>query len=95
MKRIQEEAEVIIRLDYETDEAHICVAAWPAMASKMDKLYGPGKDGEQNHSRRWVVPIKAISFRKIGSRKAKAPMSAEHKAKLFQARRPKQELVAA
>ena len=65
MKRIKEEAEVVVRLDYQDQVAHICVSAWPSMAAKMDKFYGPGKDSDTEHgSRRWVVPIKAISFRR-------------------------------
>jgi hypothetical protein len=65
LKRISEQAEVIVRLDYETETAHVCVSAWPAMASRMERLYGVGKDRDaDNCSRRWELPLKAISFRK-------------------------------
>jgi hypothetical protein len=37
------------------------------MATKMEKLYGNGLDKDtENGSRRWLVPIKAISFRRKG-----------------------------
>jgi hypothetical protein len=65
MKRIKDEAEVIIRLDYQNQTAHVCVSAWPKMAAKMERLYGSGKDADSdNCSRRWQVPLKAISFRR-------------------------------
>jgi len=63
MKRSKEEAEVIVRLDYMEQEAHILVAAWPAMAAKMERLYGPSLDGTSEQSRRWRIPLRAISFR--------------------------------
>jgi hypothetical protein len=65
MKRIKEQAEVIIRLDYQEQVAHICVSAWPKMAGKIEKLYGPGKDHDtEDCARRWAVPMSAISFRR-------------------------------
>jgi len=65
MKRIKEQAEVIIRLDYQEQIAHICVSAWPKMAGKMEKLYGPGNDRDtEDCARRWAVPLRAISFRR-------------------------------
>lgn len=65
MKRIKEEAEVIVRLDYDSQSAYICVAAWPSMANKMERLFGPGLDKDtEGQSRRWTVPIKSISFRR-------------------------------
>jgi hypothetical protein len=78
MKQRQEEGEVIARLDLLEGVAHITVHAWTAMANKMERLYGPPKDGDSQQSRRWAVPLKAVSFRKIaaGSRK---PMSEERK----------------
>jgi hypothetical protein len=63
MKRSKEEAEVIVRLDYQEGLAHITVHAWPAMAAKMEKQYGASLDGQSEQSRRWRVPLKAISFR--------------------------------
>jgi hypothetical protein len=36
MKRFKEQAEVIVRLDYQDQQAHICVADWPAMAARME-----------------------------------------------------------
>jgi hypothetical protein len=64
MKRLKEQAEVIVRLDYQDQQAHICVADWPAMATKMERRYGRGLDSPSGQSRRWKVPIKAISFRR-------------------------------
>jgi hypothetical protein len=79
MKRIKEEAEVIVRLDYQTQRAHICVSAWPAMAAKMERLYGTGMDLDtDNCARRWEVPLNAISFRKASRR----VMSPKHLAAL-------------
>lgn len=64
MKRIREQAEVIIRLDYLEGKAHICVSSWPSMASKMQRKYGEGLDGpSEDSARRWIVPLKTISFR--------------------------------
>jgi hypothetical protein len=74
MKRIKEEAEVIVRLDYETQTAHICVSAWPAMAAKMDRLYGRGKDHDSDDcARRWEIPLKAVSFRKADAKRKLSP----------------------
>lgn len=71
MKGRREEAEVIVRLDQLEDCVHICVSAWPAMARKMARLYGPSLDGRNpERSARWVVPVKCISFRRI---RAKTP----------------------
>jgi hypothetical protein len=56
MKRRAEEAEVIARLDYFTGIAHICVVSWPAMARKLERLYGPSLDGKGGQIRRWKVP---------------------------------------
>jgi hypothetical protein len=54
-----------VRLDYETQRAYVCVSAWPAMAAKMERLYGAGKDPDTDDcARRWEMPLKAISFRK-------------------------------
>jgi hypothetical protein len=64
VKRIKEQAEVIIRLDYQDQQAHVCVADWPAMAARMERKYGEGSDSPSGQSRRWKVPLKAISFRK-------------------------------
>lgn len=64
MKRIKDEAEVIVRLDYVDQLAHITVHAWPSMATKMEKRYGPSLDGQSEQSRRWRVPLNRISFRK-------------------------------
>jgi hypothetical protein len=63
MKRVKEQAEVIIRLDYLDQQAHICVADWPAMAAKMKRKYGKGLDSASGQSCRWKAPLKAISFR--------------------------------
>jgi hypothetical protein len=46
MKQRQEEGEVIARLDLLEGVAHITVHAWTAMANKMERLYGPPKDGD-------------------------------------------------
>jgi len=85
MKRIKEEAEVVVRLDYQTQRAHICVSAWPAMAAKMERLYGEGEDHDTDDcARRWEIPLKAISFRKVAVRTAdaKRAISPEHLAAL-------------
>lgn len=81
MQRSQEEAEVIVRLDYLDGMAHITVNQWPAMNSKMKRLYGAPRD-EGQFVARYVVPLKAISFRRLSERPNKRPMSEEHKAKL-------------
>jgi len=65
MKGRIEEAEVLIRLDQKDKTAYICVSAWPAMARKMSKLYGPSIDTVDG--RRWKLPLKAVSFRKLQS----------------------------
>ena len=72
MQRSKEEAEVIIRLDFMDQQAHICVSQWSAMASKMRKRYGPSRDPNSRFSERWTVPIKAISFRSPEKRSPKA-----------------------
>jgi hypothetical protein len=64
MKRSREEAEVVVRLDFLTQTAHVCVAQWPSMAAKMERLYGKSLDGQSQLSRRWVIPMRAISFRR-------------------------------
>jgi hypothetical protein len=71
MKRLKEQAEVIVRLDYQDQLAHICVADWPAMAAKMEKRYGRGLDSPSGQSRRWKVPLKAISFRSGAGKRTK------------------------
>jgi hypothetical protein len=63
MKRAKDEAEVIVRLDYKEQLAHICVCQWPSMATRMRKRYGPSKDPGGKFSGRWTVPLRAISFR--------------------------------
>lgn len=64
MKRSKDEAEVIIRLDFMEQKAHVCVSQWPAMAAKMERLYGKSLDGNSEMSRRWVIPIRSVSFRR-------------------------------
>ena len=65
MKKEAECAEVIVRLDYLTKQAHICVSAWPSMARKMVKLYGLSKDGRNTpRAARWQIPLKMVSFRR-------------------------------
>jgi len=64
----REEAEVIVRLDQFEQAIHICVHAWPAMYRKMFRLYGQSRDGANpKHSARWIVPLKAITFRRLES----------------------------
>ena len=70
MKRLKEQAEVTVRLDYQDQQAHICVSDWPAMAAKMERRYGRGLDTPSGQSRRWKVPLKAISFRKDPGKRA-------------------------
>lgn len=68
MKRVKEEAEVIVRLDFAGGKVHIHVVAGPAMAHKMEKLYGASKDGRNTaRSARWEVPLRAVSFRSLQS----------------------------
>jgi hypothetical protein len=75
MQRSKEEAEVIVRLDFMDQKAHICVCQWPSMAAKMRKRYGPSKDSGSQFSERWTVPLKAISFRSLSkmSEKTRKP----------------------
>lgn len=73
MKRIKEEAEVIIRLDFQSETAHVCVSAWPRMASKLEKLYGSGLDSASGQARRWTVPLRGISFRKLARKPRQGP----------------------
>jgi hypothetical protein len=69
MKREAECAEVIARLDFREQRAHICVSAWPRMARRMAKLYGPSLDGPKTErAARWTVPLKCVSFRKPSSK---------------------------
>lgn len=75
MKRSRDEAEVIIRLDYKEQKAHICVCQWPAMAAKMARRYGPSLDPGGTLSERWVVPLKAISFRSPEKKARKATIA--------------------
>lgn len=75
MKRVKEAAEVIVRLDYMDQMAHICVSAWPRMSNKMKKLYGISRDGRNTpDAARWQVPIRCISFRSLGKRTGKVPV---------------------
>jgi|SRR5271170_6406810 len=78
MKQHKEEGEVIARLDLLEGVAHITVHAWTAMANKMERLYGPSQDGDSQQSRRWAVPLKAVSFRRLAG-SARKPMSEERK----------------
>lgn len=74
MKRIAEEAEVIVRLDFMDKQAHICVGSWPRMAAKMKRMYGESLDkGVRNQSQRWLIPLRCISFRSLGKRTGKVP----------------------
>lgn len=75
MKRCQEEAEVIVRMDYKEKMAHICVSQWPSMAKRMEKRYGVSRDGRNPQlSARWAVPLRSISFRNPSSgRRLKPP----------------------
>jgi len=79
MKRIKEEAEVIVRLDYMEQLAHICVHAWPAMAARMEKRYGASLDGSSESSRRWRVPLRVVRFGSLERRKRplKTPVSSQ------------------
>ena len=81
MKQHKDEAEVIVRLDALDGMAHITVHAWTSMANKMERLYGTSLDGVSQQSRRWQVPLKNISFRRILTA-AKRTMSPERKAAL-------------
>jgi hypothetical protein len=64
MKRSKEEAEVIVRLDFMDQQAHICVNQWPAMAERLTRKFGkPIEAGK--FVARWIVPLKAVSFRTL------------------------------
>jgi len=63
MKRIAQEAEVIARLDFLTGETHICVVSWPAMARRMERLYGKPAD-IRGQVQRWKVKGLVVAFRK-------------------------------
>ena len=63
MKRIAQEAEVIARLDCMTGETHICVVSWPAMARRMERLYGKPCDA-RGQVQRWKVQGLTVAFRK-------------------------------
>jgi len=70
MKRVAEEAEVIVRLDFLDKQAHICVGSWPRMAAKMKRMYGESMDkGVRNQSQRWLIPMRCISFRSLKASK--------------------------
>ena len=72
MRREKQCAEVIVRLDFQDQLAHICVFAWPGLAARMRRLYGESLDGRNTpQAARWRVPLRCISFRKP-SRTAKA-----------------------
>jgi hypothetical protein len=76
MKRIREQAEVIVRLDFQDQLAHICVSAWPRMAAKAFNLYGISKDGRNtSKSARWTVPLRCVSFRSLMPSKRAIPAS--------------------
>ncbi len=64
MKRSKTEAEVIVRLDFLDQKAHICVCQWPAMAARMRRRYGDPLESGQ-FVERWAVPLKAVSFRSL------------------------------
>jgi hypothetical protein len=63
MKRISEEAEVIARLDFLSGETNITVVSWPAMARRMDRLYGKPIDS-RGQVHRWRVKGLTLAFRK-------------------------------
>lgn len=63
MKRIAQEAEVIARLDFLTNETHITVVSWPAMARRMKRLYGEPFDA-RGQVQRWKVEGLPVTFRK-------------------------------
>jgi hypothetical protein len=79
MKQRKDEAEVIVRLDLVDRQAHITVHAWTAMARKMERLYGKSLDGDSQQSRRWRVPLNAISFRSLQRVTGRKPMSEERR----------------
>ena len=63
MKRIAQEAEVIARLDFATAETSITVVSWPAMARRMERLYGKPADN-RGQVQRWRVKGLLVAFRK-------------------------------
>ena len=78
MKRIAQEAEVIARLDCMTGETHITVVSWPAMARRMERLYGKPLDcGGQ--VQRWRVKGLVVGFRKPRRMAILAPAVGENR----------------
>jgi len=63
MKRIAQEAEVIARLDFLTNETHITVVSWPSMARRMERLYGKPCDAH-GQVQRWRIKGLTVTFRK-------------------------------
>jgi hypothetical protein len=63
MKRIAQEAEVVARLDFLTGETHICVVSWPAMARRVERLYGKPCDAD-GQVKRWRIKGLTVTFRK-------------------------------
>jgi len=64
---VGDEQEVVIRLDAQDGQAHIC-STWPAWSRKFEKRYGiPPKYQERDDFMTvafWILPIKAISIRR-------------------------------
>ena len=65
------EQEVVVRLDRQSGQAHIC-SSWPMWSQRLEKRYGRptkvskvSKDGEVSAAF-WDVPIGLITFRKSG-----------------------------
>jgi hypothetical protein len=72
VRRIAEEAEVIARLDYVTGQTNITVVSWPAMARRMERLYGKPADS-RGQVRRWKVKGLLLVFRRSRKHAVLAP----------------------
>ncbi len=62
----RDEMEVMIRLDQQDGQAHIC-STWPEWSRKLEKRFGrPGKHtarGEHVTSAFWAVPLHCVTIR--------------------------------
>jgi hypothetical protein len=67
VKQRKEEAEVIVRLDFAEQKAHVCVSSWAGMDRKMSRLYGAALPKSGQQVRYWAIPLKAVSFRSLTS----------------------------
>lgn len=78
MRRCKETAEVVVRFDYKTERAHICVAEWPAQADRFKRLFGPpGRKSPEDRSWFWDLPLQNV---RVNRRTARVMSEVERKA---------------